>query len=97
MTQEPHKNRELRKIWTCFVSTPDRDVIAAFEIDGRRYTDADQFRRVYEEASAEMCRRRAGWEWELRSASPTEPRSRLPTWEEYRVDLGARHPMPGAG
>jgi len=97
VTQEPNDNRELRRIRTCFVSTPDRDVIAAFEIDGRRYTDADQAQRVYEEAISEMDRRRAGWEWELRIASPFEPPSRLPSWEEYRVDLDTRHPMPGAG
>jgi hypothetical protein len=97
MSQELGDSRELRRIRTCFVRLPDGDVIAAFEIDGRRYTEPGQARQVYEEAWKEMSRRRAGWEWESRMATPAEPPSRLPSWEQYRVDLDAKHPVPGAG
>lgn len=56
MTQERDDSQEPRWIRTCFVSTPDGDVISAFAIDGRRYADARQAQRVYDEASAEMGR-----------------------------------------
>ncbi|WP_405725563.1 hypothetical protein OG607_21145 [Streptomyces sp. NBC_01537] len=97
MTEELDDGRKPRWIRTCFVSLPDGDVVAAFEIDGRRYADEGQARQVYEEALAEMGRRWADWEWETRMASPTEPPSRLPSWEQYRVDLDAKHPVPGVG
>jgi hypothetical protein len=44
-----------------------------------------------------MARRRAGWEWESYIASPGEPPSRRPSWEEYRVDIDTKHPVPGTG
>ena len=77
------------------MSAPDGDLVSAFAIDGRRYADARQAQRVYDEAVTEMGRRWADWEWEDRIASPTEPPSRLPSWEQYRVDIDARHPLPG--
>jgi hypothetical protein len=97
VTQDLDDSREPRWIRTCFVSTPDGDVISAFAIDSRQYADTRQAQLVYEEALAEMGRRWADWEWETRIASPTEPPSRLPSWEQYRVDLDTKHPVPGTG
>ena len=97
MTQERDDSREPAWIRTCFVRLPDGDVIAAFDIDGRRYTGPGQAQQVYREAREEMARRRAGWEWESYIASPGEPPSRRPSWEEYRVDIDTKHPVPGAG
>ena len=96
MTERTDDITELSRIRTCFVSTADGDVVAAFVIDGRHYTDPHDPRRVYEEAVKEMSRRRAGWEWENRIATPTEPVSTLPSWEEYRVGIDEKHPMPEA-
>ncbi|MFG2192532.1 hypothetical protein [Streptomyces sp. NPDC048639] len=94
MTEESDNSEELRLIRTCFVAKPDGDVIAAFAIDGRRYTDAHVARQIYEEARGEMSRRWAAWEWETHTSTPNEPYSKLPSWEEYRMSLDETHPLP---
>ncbi|WP_329314943.1 hypothetical protein [Streptomyces sp. NBC_01262] len=96
MPQGLDDSREPVWIRTCFVRLPDGDVIAAFDIDGRQYTEPGQAWQVYREAWKEMSRRRAGWEWESHLATPSEPPSRRPSWEQYRVDLDAKHPLPSA-
>ena len=97
MTERTDDIDELSRIRTCFISTPDGDVVAAFAIDGRRYTDPREVRRIYEEAGEEMARRWASWEWENRRASAAEPFSTLPSWEEYRVGIEEKHPVPADG
>lgn len=50
MNQSPADPEELRLIRTCFAITPDRDAVAVFVIDGRRYADPREVRRSYEDA-----------------------------------------------
>lgn len=92
MADETGADWELHQIRTCSVSTPDGDVVAAFAIDGCRYTDPQQARAVYSEAWDEMSRRGVACEWETRTATPNEPAPMQPSWEQYRVHLDDRHP-----
>ncbi|MFD7324778.1 hypothetical protein ACFV9D_27425 [Streptomyces sp. NPDC059875] len=73
----------------CYVWIKDGDDWAAtFVIDGRRYADdPDAVRRLSEEAFSELNRLRIPAEFETTEVSPTQPASRLPSWEEYRRRL----------
>jgi hypothetical protein len=92
MTDGSYDADELTTIRTCFVRTADDDEIAVFVIDGRDYTDPAEVRRAYDEAWDEMDRR-GGWEWETVWADPDEPRSTLPTWEEFKRTVDDEYPV----
>jgi hypothetical protein len=58
-------------------------------IDGRRYPDRQGFDVVKKEAFRTMNGLGIPAQFETRSVSPTEPPSRLPSWEDYRVMLAS--------
>jgi hypothetical protein len=56
-------------------------------IDGRRYPDQQSYERAVAEAFATMNGGGIPAQFESSQVSPTEPPSRLPSWEDYRVTL----------
>jgi len=59
-------------------------------IDGRHYPDRASFDQAVREAFATMSKHKIPAQFETRRVSPTEPPSRLPSWEDYRVTLASR-------
>jgi len=64
-------------------------------IDGRRYPDRESFELVKKEAFRTMNRIPIPAQFETRSVSPTEPPSRLPSWEDYRSVVMSAASMDG--
>ncbi|CAL9465515.1 hypothetical protein SUDANB95_02711 [Actinosynnema sp. ALI-1.44] len=71
-------------IRTCFGKTAGGDVVAHFVLDSRDYPDRQAFTAAYREAYAEARRRGTGYEWQSDVIDRDDPRSPLPTWEEFR-------------
>jgi hypothetical protein len=63
-------------------------------IDSRNFANHEEFLRTRKEAFDEMERRRVPCEWETRQVRPGQPPTTLPSWQEYRVDLDRKHPLP---
>ncbi|MEU4998562.1 hypothetical protein [Streptomyces sp. NPDC021622] len=76
-------NRDICYVW---IKDGD-DWSATFVIDGRQYADPDAVSALSLEAFDELQRRRIPAEFETTEVSPTQPASRLPSWEEYRQRL----------
>jgi len=64
--------------------------LAVAVIDGRRYPDQQSFERAKAEAFETMDDLNIPAQLETRRLSPTEPPSRLPSWEDYRVTLAPK-------
>ena len=67
----------------------DHRLRAAFVIDGRDYNDPNIFQALYDEAFAELSRRRIVAEFEVTRVTSTSHRYRLPSWEQYRRRFGS--------
>jgi len=62
-------------------------------IDGRRYPDRASFDAAVTDAFETLDDAGIAAQLETRDVSPTEPPSRLPAWEDFRVTLAPK----GAG
>ena len=78
-------NRDICYVW---IKDGD-DWSATFVIDGRRYADPEAVDELTMEAFDELQRRRIPAEFETTEVRPTQPASRLPSWEQYRQRLAA--------
>ena len=65
----------------------DRGWLEVAVIDGRRYPDRKSYDRAVDEMFETMNGNTIPAQFESHRVSPTEPPSRLPSWEDYRATL----------
>ena len=74
----------------------DRGWLNVAVIDGRRYPDQNSFDRAVREMFETMSEHGIPAQFESRRVRPTEPPSRLPSWEDYRATLPPKKPRDNA-
>ena len=80
--------RELLRLRTFYVAQPgSRDLLAAFVIDGRAYTQPEQVRADIADAVATLQTRRLAAQFFTEQVTPDGPKPCLPDWYDYLREL----------
>ncbi|GAA1284206.1 hypothetical protein Psi02_33980 [Planotetraspora silvatica] len=80
-------DRELTTVYVFRLGEAYDDLEPMFSVDGRDYTDPDSVRADVRAASLALSERNLIADYETSQASPTTPRTGLPSWPQWR----ARH------